>query len=167
MITYPTYETRNNQPFRSPLSRQQTAPIGYCFDYYRPTPGASSKIANTSIGVPVVASNTRFLNCSNKRTIGGSQQQQLHTTPQSTLLAAVKLLVHAANTISTNRRYNQHLVTFMGFHEHVMHVQTRIPHYGTRVLKPIMFIIGITTPFCNVPFLQTIMPLFTCTTNNA
>ena len=91
-----------------------------------PTPGASSKIANTSIGVPVVASNTR---CLNTRTTGGSQQQQFHTTTQSTLLAAVKLLVglHSANTIPTNRLYNQHLVTFVGFHEHVMHVQMRLP----------------------------------------
>ena len=31
----------------------------------------------------------------------------------------------------------------------------------------IMLIIGVTTPFCNVPFLQSSMPLFTCTTYNA
>ena len=57
-----------------------------------------------------------------------SKQTRCSLIPTSTRhLAAVKLLVHSANTISTNRLYNQHLVAFVDFHEHLMHVPMRIP----------------------------------------
>ena len=49
------------------------------------------------------------------------------TSTTAQLQAAVKQLVQSANTTSTNRQYHQQLVTFVDFHEQVMHVPMLIP----------------------------------------
>ncbi len=81
----PTNETRNNQPFRSSLSRQQTTPLGYCFDYHRPNFRCIKQNCKYKhLCARCGQQHPMFKQCSNTRTTGGSQQQQqLHTTPQS------------------------------------------------------------------------------------
>ena len=80
----PTNETRNNQPFRSSLSRQQTTPPGYCFDYHRPKSRCIKQNCKYKhLCARCGQQHPMFKQCSNTRTTCGSQQQQLHTIPQS------------------------------------------------------------------------------------